>query len=212
VRARGEDETSTEKEYMQLGFRVLWFVWFSLQLHKRVTCVGSPSFCSALSKHLAEGSSREPPSSAVKMAEFKPQAVKDVPANDFIKAYAAHLKSTDKVSNLQPSHTWSQDSGGFFSRRTCLMQLWSDWCLLWWWSAGLSSRSRHQHRTQQHTHNSRITCSLVWSTSAGQGVAWLGGSGASFWQQSECLDALLKWIVLCFCLDCSCRFPIGSTL
>lgn len=78
---------------------------FSLQLHKPVTRVGSPSFCSALSKHLAEGSSREPPSSADKMAEYKPQAVKDVPANDFIKAYAAHLKSTDKVSNLQPSHT-----------------------------------------------------------------------------------------------------------
>lgn len=31
------------------------------------------------------------------MAEYKPQAVKDVPAHDFIKAYAAHLKSTDKV-------------------------------------------------------------------------------------------------------------------
>lgn len=31
------------------------------------------------------------------MAEYKPQAVKDVPADDFIKAYAAHLKSTDKV-------------------------------------------------------------------------------------------------------------------
>ncbi len=38
------------------------------------------------------------------MAEYKPQAVKDVPANDFIKAYAAHLKSTDKVGgSLQPS-------------------------------------------------------------------------------------------------------------
>jgi hypothetical protein len=31
------------------------------------------------------------------MAEYKPQAVKDVPANEFIHAYAAHLKSTDKV-------------------------------------------------------------------------------------------------------------------
>jgi len=31
------------------------------------------------------------------MAEYKPQAVKDVPANEFIKAYAAHLKSTDKL-------------------------------------------------------------------------------------------------------------------
>jgi ribosomal protein S19E (S16A) len=31
------------------------------------------------------------------MAEYKPQAVKDVPAGDFIAAYAAHLKSTDKV-------------------------------------------------------------------------------------------------------------------
>lgn len=42
------------------------------------------------------------------MAEYKPQAVKDVPANDFIKAYAAHLKSTDKVRAgwpVQPSHT-----------------------------------------------------------------------------------------------------------
>jgi small subunit ribosomal protein S19e len=33
----------------------------------------------------------------VALAEYKPQAVKDVPANEFIKAYAAHLKSTDKV-------------------------------------------------------------------------------------------------------------------
>jgi hypothetical protein len=32
------------------------------------------------------------------MAEYKPQAVKDVPAQAFIHAYAAHLKSTDKVS------------------------------------------------------------------------------------------------------------------
>lgn len=39
----------------------------------------------------------KPPHSAVKMAEYKPQAVKDVPANEFIHAYAAHLKSTDKV-------------------------------------------------------------------------------------------------------------------
>eukprot|EP00882_Tetradesmus_deserticola_P000094 GHRQ01000105.1.p1 GENE.GHRQ01000105.1~~GHRQ01000105.1.p1 ORF type:complete len:154 (+),score=79.59 GHRQ01000105.1:155-616(+) len=31
------------------------------------------------------------------MAEYKPQAVKDVPAGDFIAAYAAHLKSTDKL-------------------------------------------------------------------------------------------------------------------
>lgn len=31
------------------------------------------------------------------MAEYKPQAVKDVPAQAFIDAYAAHLKSTDKV-------------------------------------------------------------------------------------------------------------------
>ena len=31
------------------------------------------------------------------MADYKPQAVKDVPAEEFIKAYAAHLKSTDKV-------------------------------------------------------------------------------------------------------------------
>jgi hypothetical protein len=29
--------------------------------------------------------------------EVTPQAVKEVPAEDFIKAYAAHLKSTDKV-------------------------------------------------------------------------------------------------------------------
>lgn len=29
--------------------------------------------------------------------EVQPQAVKEVPAEDFIKAYAAHLKSTDKV-------------------------------------------------------------------------------------------------------------------
>lgn len=32
------------------------------------------------------------------MAEFKPTCVKDVPAHDFITAYAAHLKSNDKVS------------------------------------------------------------------------------------------------------------------
>eukprot|EP00775_Hariotina_reticulata_P008067 gene8067-8262_t len=31
------------------------------------------------------------------MAEYKPQAVKDVPAQAFIQAYAAHLKSTDKL-------------------------------------------------------------------------------------------------------------------
>jgi ribosomal protein S19E (S16A) len=30
-------------------------------------------------------------------ADFKPMNVKDVPANEFIAAYAAHLKSTDKV-------------------------------------------------------------------------------------------------------------------
>jgi hypothetical protein len=51
----------------------------------------------------------KPPSSASKMAEYKPQAVKDVPANEFIAAYAAHLKSTDKVrTTLRPaaiSHT-----------------------------------------------------------------------------------------------------------
>jgi ribosomal protein S19E (S16A) len=29
--------------------------------------------------------------------EFKPQAVKDVPVEAFIKAYAAHLKANDKV-------------------------------------------------------------------------------------------------------------------
>jgi small subunit ribosomal protein S19e len=28
----------------------------------------------------------------------KPMSVKDVPAQDFIKAYAAHLKSNDKVT------------------------------------------------------------------------------------------------------------------
>ncbi len=31
------------------------------------------------------------------MAEFQPKALKDVPVQDFIKAYAAHLKATDKV-------------------------------------------------------------------------------------------------------------------
>ena len=31
------------------------------------------------------------------MAEFKPTCVKDVPAHDFITAYAAHLKSNDKL-------------------------------------------------------------------------------------------------------------------
>eukprot|EP00877_Chromochloris_zofingiensis_P006786 jgi/Chrzof1/2360/Cz11g12080.t1 len=31
------------------------------------------------------------------MAEYTPKAVKDVPAEEFIKAYAAHLKSTDKL-------------------------------------------------------------------------------------------------------------------
>jgi len=52
------------------------------------------------------------------MAEgYKPQAVKDVPANDFIKAYAAHLKSTDKVSNLQPSHTWSSGQRRLFRQQ-----------------------------------------------------------------------------------------------
>lgn len=35
-----------------------------------------------------------------KMAEYQPKAVKDVPAEAFIKAYAAHLKSTDKVRHL----------------------------------------------------------------------------------------------------------------
>jgi ribosomal protein S19E (S16A) len=34
------------------------------------------------------------------MAEYQPKAVKDVPAEAFIKAYAAHLKSTDKVRHL----------------------------------------------------------------------------------------------------------------
>lgn len=57
----------------------------------------SSSFHGTVSNKLASCFRREPPSSAVKMAEYKPQAVKDVPANDFIKAYAAHLKSTDKV-------------------------------------------------------------------------------------------------------------------
>jgi hypothetical protein len=52
------------------------------------------------------------------MAEYKPQAVKDVPANDFIKAYAAHLKSTDKVSNLQPSHTWSPGQRRLFQQQS----------------------------------------------------------------------------------------------
>jgi ribosomal protein S19E (S16A) len=51
------------------------------------------------------------------MAEYKPQAVKDVPANDFIKAYAAHLKSTDKVSKLQPSHTWSSGQRRLFQQQ-----------------------------------------------------------------------------------------------
>lgn len=32
------------------------------------------------------------------MASYKPKSVKDVPAEDFIKAYAAHLKANDKVS------------------------------------------------------------------------------------------------------------------
>lgn len=81
------------------------------------------------------------------MAEYKPQAVKDVPANEFIQAYAAHLKSTDKVSNLQPSHTWSSDSGGFFSSRTLVTQLGSDWVILWLCSATPSSRNRCQHGT-----------------------------------------------------------------
>jgi hypothetical protein len=63
------------------------------------------------------------------MAEYKPQAVKDVPANEFIAAYAAHLKSTDKVrTSLQLaaiSHTWSPDSGGLLSSRACVMRTWS---------------------------------------------------------------------------------------
>ncbi|KAG2436344.1 hypothetical protein HXX76_006653 [Chlamydomonas incerta] len=31
------------------------------------------------------------------MASYKPKSVKDVPAEDFIKAYAAHLKANDKI-------------------------------------------------------------------------------------------------------------------
>lgn len=33
------------------------------------------------------------------MATFTPKGVKDVPPNDFIKAYAAHLKASGKVHN-----------------------------------------------------------------------------------------------------------------
>lgn len=33
------------------------------------------------------------------MASYKPKSVKDVPAEDFIKAYSAHLKANDKARN-----------------------------------------------------------------------------------------------------------------
>jgi ribosomal protein S19E (S16A) len=53
------------------------------------------------------------------MAEYKPQAVKDVPAGDFIAAYAAHLKSTDKVVLLSCSFNAAE-------RRRSRQQ---QWCL-----------------------------------------------------------------------------------
>jgi hypothetical protein len=34
--------------------------------------------------------------------DVTPKAVKEVPAEEFIQAYAAHLKSTDKVGGMQP--------------------------------------------------------------------------------------------------------------
>ncbi len=44
------------------------------------------------------------------MAAYKPKSVKDVPAEEFIKAYAAHLKANDKVRSpgAQPSQGGGQ--------------------------------------------------------------------------------------------------------
>ena len=48
-------------------------------------------------------------------ASFQPKAVKDVPAEQFISAYAAHLKTNDKVRSqrsgsllLQPGSEWQR--------------------------------------------------------------------------------------------------------
>jgi hypothetical protein len=43
--------------------------------------------------------------------EVQPQAVKEVPAEDFIKAYAAHLKSTDKVSSQRQQLLYETGGG-----------------------------------------------------------------------------------------------------
>lgn len=51
--------------------------------------------------------------------EVQAKAVKDVPAEEFIKAYAAHLKSTDKVRGHAFGLVWGQgESPG--CRRQCL--------------------------------------------------------------------------------------------
>jgi hypothetical protein len=44
------------------------------------------------------------------MASFTPRNVRDVPAEEFIRAYAAHLKANDKVSAqlTSPSRQWPQ--------------------------------------------------------------------------------------------------------
>lgn len=36
---------------------------------------------------------------ASNMAQYRPKSVKDVSADDFIKAYSAHLKANDKVGS-----------------------------------------------------------------------------------------------------------------
>ncbi len=46
------------------------------------------------------------------MASYKPKSVKDVPAEDFIKAYSAHLKANDKVSAKLLCELWLWLLGG----------------------------------------------------------------------------------------------------